>query len=179
MPHHSVISALVNIGVRGAAFSWFNSFLTGQKFCVRIEQVCSIRGDVISGVVQGSMIGPALYTIFINPLLKKLSFPCQAFADDLKFIADVIENNQEKMQQEVSSIVQWADENQAPLSIDKSSVLHCGRQEKHNTYYIHNSAIKAVGNWHDLGIIHSSGCTYIKHYKHLVSSAHSQAELVQ
>ena len=85
---------------------------------------CSRRGDVIFCVVQGSIIGPALYTICINLLLKKISFPCQAFIDDLKFIAHVIENNQEEIQQRVSSIVQWADEHQALLSFDKSSVLH-------------------------------------------------------
>ena len=106
VPHHSVISALMNIGIRETALRWFSSFLTGRTFCVRIEQEYSIRSDVISGVVQGSIIGPALDTVFINPLLKKTSFPCRAFADDLKFIADVIENNQNEIQQEVSSIFQ-------------------------------------------------------------------------
>ena len=101
---------------------------------------CSRCGDVISGVVQGSIIRPAFYIIFINLLLKKITFPCQVFADDLKFIADAIENNQEDIQQRVSSIVQWADEHQALLSFDKSSVLHCGCQEVHNTHYIHDSA---------------------------------------
>ena len=51
--------------------------------------------------------------------------------------------------------------------------------EKHNTYYIHDSAIKAVDNWRDLGFICSSDYTDAEHYKHLVSSANSQAGLIR
>ena len=127
VPHHLVISALVNIGIRGAALRRFNSFLA-IRFCVCIEQNCSRCGDIISGMVQGSVIGSAPITIFINLLLKKIRFSRKAFADDLKFIVNVIENNQEEIKQEVSSIVQWANKLQASLSVDKSSILHCGRQ---------------------------------------------------
>ena len=91
----------------------------------------------------------------------------------------MIENNQGEIQQEVTSIVQWADKHQAQLSVDKSSVLHCGRQEKHNTYYMHDSAIEAVNNWRDFGIHRSSDFTYTEHYKHLVSSVYSQAGLIR
>ena len=57
-----------------------------------------------SGVIQGSTLGPILYNISINPLLRKLTLPSQGFADDLKFVADVIAHSRYRIQQEVDSI---------------------------------------------------------------------------
>ena len=79
---------LSDFGVRGKSLNWFSSFLSDRKFCVKVGSSYSITADISSGVIESSVLGLSLYTIFINPLLKSEHLPVEAFADDLKFIAN-------------------------------------------------------------------------------------------
>jgi hypothetical protein len=89
-PYHAVLRALSEHGVRGNTLNWFASFLSGRTQRVRVGHTYSTSADVVSGVVQGSVVGPCLYTIFVDSLLRDLR--CSAvfcYADDIKLIFDV------------------------------------------------------------------------------------------
>ena len=49
------------------------------------------------------------------------------FADDFKMIADVTVNSKAEIQLEIDNIAKWAKDHDMPLSIEKSSVMHCGK----------------------------------------------------
>ena len=109
---------------------------------MRVSDALSVPADVTSGVIQGSTLGPALYGIFIDSLLRKIAHPSQAFADDFKFIADVITHSEDIIQNEINIVVHWADERGTPLSIEKCCVLYCGPVQTYNAYHI--KSIKAT-----------------------------------
>ena len=69
-PHHHVWEALARVGVSNRASQWFVSFLSGQTQKMRVGDCLSSTCDVTSGTVQGSTLGPVLYTILIDPLLQ-------------------------------------------------------------------------------------------------------------
>ena len=127
-----------------------SNFLSGRTFQVRIGNVLSDLATVQSGVIQGSTLGPILYNISINPLLRKLTLPSQGFEDDLKFVADVIAYSRYRIQQEVDTISLWADKHCTPVSIEKCTVLHCGRHKPNNDYTIHNVVMKRIDVLSDL-----------------------------
>ena len=124
--HRYVIEAATSFGICGKALEWLSSFLTCCTFRVRVGDALSVSVDVTSGVIQGFTLGPALYDIFIDSLLRKITLPSQAFADDFKFIADVITHSKDIIQNEINIVDEWADERGTPLSIEKCCVLHCG-----------------------------------------------------
>ena len=64
--------------------NWIHSFLKGRKQGVIINDFKSTWANVVSGVQQGSVLGPVFFLIYINDLSQMLSNPCLLFADDTK-----------------------------------------------------------------------------------------------
>ena len=138
---------------------------------MRVSDALSVPADVTSGVIQGSTLGPALYGIFIDSLLRKIAHPSQAFADDFKFIADVITHSEDIIQNEINIVVHWADERGTPLSIEKCCVLYCGPVQTYNAYHIKSTIIKATDAITDLGIKRSCDGSSSEHCNNMILKA--------
>ena len=63
-----LLRALSRIGVSGYLHRWFSSYLTGRSQRVVLDGCSSACLPVHSGVPQGSILGPLLLSIYINPL---------------------------------------------------------------------------------------------------------------
>ena len=174
-PHDAVVKAASLHGISGMALKWIKSFLTERTQQVRVGSSYSSPTDVISGVVQGSVCGPRLYTIFIDSLIRKIRLPLAGFADDIKFLADVAIHSAEEVQTEINVVVDWSKENHTPLSAPKCGVLHCGVQPSPHKYVIEGTAMPSIDTFTDLGVrrtgavMHSDH--YREHYEHVVSAA--------
>lgn len=71
--HKILISKLSYYGVRGIAFSWFRSYLTGRKQYVSLNGIDSSHQTISCGVPQGSLLGPFfLYYIFLSYFLQMI-----------------------------------------------------------------------------------------------------------
>jgi len=83
--HPKLIHQLQTFGINGRLLKWITAFLHGRLQCVVVENRYSFLSKVISGVPQGSVLGPMLFVLLIddisnitvNGVLTKL------YADDL------------------------------------------------------------------------------------------------
>ena len=69
-------------GIRGQLLDWITSFLQDRTQQVVCDGCISEPAKVMSGVPQGSVLGPLLFLIFINDLPLDVNSTCRLFADD-------------------------------------------------------------------------------------------------
>ena len=87
MVDHSVLlNRLYNsFGISGTAFSWICSYIRGRSQCVRAGQSSSGYKDCFSGVPQGSVLGPLLFSVYVSPIgciASAHRISLQQYADD-------------------------------------------------------------------------------------------------
>jgi len=95
--HPKLFTRLRSYGVHGTVLSWLQSFLCGHTHRTRIDGIVSDIAQLISGVVQGSGIGPIMFLAYINELiyiLEGFDIKLKMFADDVKLYIQIVKQLQ-------------------------------------------------------------------------------------
>ena len=115
--------------------------------------------NVLSGVPQGSVLGPLLFLIYINDLDVGIVSKLVKFADDTKLGKEVKNEHEVNiLRQDLRNIFQWSVDWQMSFNTDKCTVIHMGKNNKEAEYKMGESVIKKSKKERDLGVfIASSG----------------------
>ena len=95
-------------GIRGSTHKWINSWLSGRTQKVVLDGQASDPVPVLSGVPQGSVLGPILFLIFINDLPDNIRSSVRLFVDDYILYRN-IHSIQDCfiLQEDLTSLGQW------------------------------------------------------------------------
>ena len=124
--HRFLLHKLKLLSFSDNLLRWFQSYLIFRLQRVVINGVHSVWSNVLSGVHQGSILGPILHLIFINDLPSVLKYAkCLLYAKDAKFYKTVYgKHNRLKLQLNLNSIELWCQSWKLCLNISKwSNVL--------------------------------------------------------
>ena len=110
VPHKRLLKKLWGYGITGNVHAWVKDFLTNRSQLVKINGASSEPVNVISGVPQGSVLGPIFFLIYINDLPDTIAAIIKLFADDAKVYRSIstVENVNE-VQNSVNQSKSWAD----------------------------------------------------------------------
>ena len=110
MEYKTLLTKLQKLGISGNLLRWFQAYLTDQSQCVSIDGRKSNFLPVMSGVPQGSILGPLLFAIYINDLPEHLQHSIALmFADDTKCIKPIHDvNNIVLLQEDIHHAMQWS-----------------------------------------------------------------------
>ena len=95
--HCILIRKMKAMGVRGLLGQWLGSFLLERTQCVKIGDTVSKKENIISGVPQGSVLGPIMFLIFISNIGHNSSAMSQIYVDDSKVAMNVIDESLERI----------------------------------------------------------------------------------
>ena len=180
--HPKLLHKLKAYGIRGILHNWFSSFLSNRSQRVKIEEYYSGYTEVLSGVPQGSVLGPLLFLIFINDL--ELVLPhvkMKLFADDVKIYSTLkvpYEADSLTIQSSLNELQSWALCWQLKVSEPKCNVLHIGNKNPNNTYTINQHDLPAVTNCRDLGVIISNNLKFKDHCLSIVAKAYKMTNIL-
>ena len=106
---------------------------------------------MVSGIPQGSVLGPILFVIFINDLPDEVLFnTCKMFADDCKLYGLVNQGN--VMQIDLTNMEKWSELWQLPFNSSKCKVVHFGANNEKREYFLNDYKLETSYSEKDLGV---------------------------
>ena len=182
--HKSLLAKLHHYGVQGSNLGWIQDFLTSRTQVVVVDGEESETAAVTSGVPQGSVLGPALFLVYINDLPEKLHSTPRLFADDC-LLYKVIESTADcdLLQRDLHTLEIWENDWSMQFAAEKCMVLRVTRKHKKNIlqkkYKIHNHVLEAVDSAKYLGIIFDSKLSFNHHIQDITKKANNTRQFLQ
>ena len=145
VPHGRLVQKIKSHGIRGELARWIQNWLGHRRQRVVVEGWFSEWRSVTSGLLQGSVLGPLLFVIYINDLEENIAGLISKFADDTK-IAGVADSDEDcqRIQQDIDRLENWVEKWQIEFNPDKCEVMHFGRSNSGGSYKINGRTIWTI-----------------------------------
>ena len=181
--HNELLFKLWSISITGNLWEHFRSYLLSRSQCVSINNSLSDKLPVISGVPQGSILGPILFIIYINDLPSTVSSSIiLMFADDTKCYRPIsCANDSLLLQRDLNSISEWCVAWNLSFNSTKCAALHFSRSlpSSSSTHYLNGDSISDMVCHCDLGVIMSRDLSWNNHYDYISSKAYKTLGLIR
>ena len=183
--HTKLLHKIRSFGITGTLFNWFVAYLSNRVQYVRVNNSLSEFLPVLSGVSQGSILGPLFFVLFINDLLKCLKFSSAfIYADDTKCLKHRSGLNTTEMnllQKDLDNLFQWGITSDLYYHFSKFAHLQFWLKSYMTaaSYFIDNKLIATVDSTKDLGIIITQNLTWENHYKLISGKAYKILGLIR
>jgi hypothetical protein len=180
IPHSVVLQKLKSAGLSPCLCAWFSSYLSNRYQQVIINGATSNRISVVSGVPQGSVLGPVIFLVAINDLTR-LSFSSGTkfalYADDIvlyKIITSYFDLIH--IQQDINRLSDWMSCNGLTLNGSKTKFMLLTRKlnshvQTDHHFKLNNVQIERVFEFKYLGVLLAHDLSWSPHIKSICSKA--------
>ena len=152
VPHKALSHKLQSIDLNSHILRWICSYLTNRKQFVALNGAKSTTCQVMSGVPQGSVLGPLLFLVYINDSIERTRYSgntINLFADDMllfRIINDA--HDMELVQQGIDNVSDWVEDNNLCLNSTKCKFMIISklrnRGVQNPTLMLHNNPLERV-----------------------------------
>ena len=170
-----LLNKLKQCGMSGKLGRWLHSFLTGRKQFVTVNGFASELCAVLSGVPQGSVLGPLLFLIMINDIDENVQNAfLSSFADDTRIgMAIKSSDDARHLQEDLEKVYSWASDNNMMLNSTKFELLRYANKKCDDISFNYLSStgnvIDPSDSVKDLGVIMSNDCSFTLHIDEVIS----------
>ena len=175
VPHQRLKVVLEAHGIKGEVLQWICEWLNNRIQRVILDGEESDWVHVLSGVPQGSVLGPILFLVYINTLDTSVqaTAPIKSkFADDSK-VGRQIKSQQDatELQLAIKQLETWADTWQMTFNASKCSVIHFGYNNQNYEYEMYGEKLNSTNEEKDVGITINCDLKPSHHVKKAVNMA--------
>jgi hypothetical protein len=190
--HQILLQKLHAYGIRGKMLMWLNSYLSNRWQTVVINGEHSQSAKVISGVPQGTVLGPVLFILFLNDLEACIQHSIiSSFADDTRLKKAInVTSDTRLLQKDLDHSIQWSDESNMKLHQNKFELVsHATDNSKllkelpffkeFSEYSTDDgSVISPINSVRDLGITITSDVSWSPHISTITDDARRMASWI-
>ena len=180
VPHRWLHHKIQHYGVTGRTNRWISSWLCQRQQRVVLDGSALSDSQVLSGVPQGTVLGPLMFFLYVNDIGAKVSpqTTIKLFADDCllyRTIDSVADANQ--LQQDLESMVDWSNTWLMRFNAAKCHLLKITRQQ--NSYTIKEVQLQQVDHHPYLGVELTSDLTWKTQISNITSKANRILNLLR
>ena len=169
--HYRLLIKLEAMGFSVNMLNIIKDFLSDRVMNVKVGDAVSKEKPVLSGVPQGSVLGPLLFLLFINDLPESMKNEIKIFADDVKMVVDPMQN--QTVLSDLHELLIWESVWLLKFNIEKCKVLHIGKNNPKNNYMFLNSILNTCSTEKDLGVTFNEKLNFVDHIYTSISKAKS------
>ena len=174
VPHQRLLTKLRHYGISNSTLAWIESWLTRRSQCVVLDGETSNPVPVLSGVPQGTVLGPLMFLLYINDIANDIDSPLRMFADDC-LLYRIINSREDtiQLQQDLNKLSEWANTWQLNFNVIKCAVVQCTRNTSPITHnYILKGHILETSEQHSyLGILINKSLSWSSHISTIAAKA--------
>ena len=153
VPHQRLLLKLKSHGIGDSITDWIEHWLTDRRQRVVVDGEVSNWKSVLSGVPQGSVLGPILFLIYINDLDDSITSNVLKFADDTKLFRKVnTDGDKQHLQNDLDRLMKWSEKWQMLFNLGKCKCLHTGHGNLDVNYKMGDTVLGTTVKEKDLGV---------------------------
>lgn len=174
--HPKLLYKLSHVLKNDQIVDWLNSYLSGREQYVYFKKERTESLQVISGVPQGSVLGPLLFILFISDMGKDFdsAVTLKHFADDTVIYSNISSNeDQLNLDKHLRKIMKWCADWQMELNISKTVYMNVTRKKQHLqfNYSINGLPLVKVNEYKYLGVHLRSDLSWNSHIDYVCKKA--------
>ena len=188
VPHNRLLQKLRSYNIDKDIINWIQSFLINRKQRVKVNGKYSNWESVISGIPQGTILGPILFIIYINDLPDKVEGRAMMslYADDAKLYRTIkTRNDSQELQMALNGVKDWCDKWLLKLNVNKCKYLTIhGKKAITDTAYglmtiAGRQELERVSKIKDLGILIDEKLNFSDHLNEKVNKAYMMIGIIK
>jgi len=184
VPHRRLLHKIQHYGITGRTNKWIESWLCHRQQRVVLDGSSSSNSPVISGVPQGTVLGPLMFLLYVNDIADRVSplTRIKLFADDCLLYRSINNaSDQIQLQQDLDTLVQWSHTWLMKFNATKCHLLKITRKKNYldTRYTIDNNTLLRVDHHPYLGVELTSDLTWKHHINNITGKANKILNLLR